>query len=45
MFMGRPKGSQNKLTKERDAKAQKLAQKYGDPLESILKKRERRHGL
>jgi hypothetical protein len=37
--MGRPPGSQNKLTAERDRSAQKLAADYGDPLEDLFQKR------
>jgi hypothetical protein len=37
--MGRPAGSQNRMTRERDAAAKELAEQYGDPLEDILQKR------
>jgi hypothetical protein len=37
--MGRPPGSRNKLTPERDRSAQKLAADYGDPLEDLFQKR------
>jgi hypothetical protein len=39
--MARPKGSPNKMTRERDAAAKELAEEYGDPLEGMLVMRER----
>jgi DNA repair ATPase RecN len=39
--MGRPPGSPNKMTKERDEATKKLAKKYGSPLERILKMQDR----
>jgi hypothetical protein len=37
--MGRPKGARNKLTVERENSARWLLEKFGDPVESILRRR------
>lgn len=37
--MGRPKGATNLLTRARDKSNQRLADRYGDPVESILARR------
>jgi hypothetical protein len=37
--MGRPKGSRNRLTVERENSARWLVEKFGDPVENILRRR------